>query len=62
MILVPMYCLMCKHVGDPIDEGKKLACRAYPKGIPKGIMVGDIEHLQVEKDQEGKYIFDPIRR
>lgn len=59
MILSPMYCLQCRHVGELLDGGKKLVCRAYPGGIPERIMTGDVEHLQIEKDQVGEFIFDP---
>ena len=42
------FCNQCAHVRD---DG--LTCRAFPKGIPLGVLRGDFDHRQPYDDGEG---------
>jgi len=46
-------CIICKHYLG------KLRCKAFPKVIPKEIVLGKKEHNKVLDGQRDKYIFEP---
>ena len=47
-----VQCLACKHLGKP------LTCRAFPKGIPKKILDGKIDHSKPIPDQGNDIVFE----
>jgi putative membrane protein len=47
-------CLNCKNIDDEV-----LTCKAFPKGIPKNILLDKIKHKQIIKGQTGEYVFEP---
>ena len=46
-------CSICKH----FFGNKK--CRAFPGGIPKNILIGQVRHINPYKDDNG-IMFEPI--
>jgi len=34
-------------------------CRAFPKGIPKKIIDGEVNHNRILAGQKGTYVFEP---
>ncbi len=49
---VRIPCIKCRHW---LDEAK---CKAFPKGIPKVILCGDVPHTTVRPDQVGGYVYE----
>lgn len=47
-----VQCLECKHLGKP------LTCKAFPKGIPKEILDGKIDHSKPILDQDNEIVFE----
>ena len=47
-------CLGCKHF-----RSRKLACPAFPNGIPSDVLEGFLPHVEILPDQKGAYIFEP---
>ena len=57
-------CVFCKHY---VNNNGKRSCSAFPDGIPKSIMMGDVAHIkplpgdngiQFEpKDEEAAHLF-----
>jgi hypothetical protein len=53
----------CKHyLGVLQPDGTEMTevnyCKAYPKGIPEDIAYGDNEHLKVQSDQVGNFVYE----
>jgi hypothetical protein len=48
-------CMDCEHLNRLNAIG--ITCKAFPKGIPKNIIVPQIEHDRVLKGQVGDYVF-----
>lgn len=42
--------------GDP-EAGERVACRAFPDGIPQNIAYGDNKHLEKVKGQTGDFVY-----
>lgn len=51
-ITMSVQCLACKHLGEP------LTCKAFPKGIPKEILDGKIDHSKPIPDQSNDIVFE----
>ena len=49
---ISVQCLACKHLGEP------LTCKAFPKGIPKKILDGKIDHTKPLPDQDNDIVFE----
>ena len=47
-------CLGCKHF-----QSRKLACPAFPNGIPSDVLEGFLPHVEVLPGQKGAYVFEP---
>lgn len=46
-------CFLCaNYMGD-------LTCMAFPKGIPEGIILGEINHNEPLPDQDNDIVFEP---
>lgn len=45
-------CFGCKHYLASIPDGEYI-CRAFPRGIPSAIMVGEADHRQPVKGDNG---------
>lgn len=43
----------CKHFFAEEQNGKKLVCTAFPKGIPHSIAYGKNDHLTSQKGDDG---------
>ena len=54
-IEVPHPCMTCKHFKGVV-RGVWL-CKAFPKGIPREILLGFATHDKVHPKQEGDYVF-----
>lgn len=50
---ISVQCLRCKHLGEP------LTCKAFPKGIPREILGGKIDHSKPLPDQKNDISFEP---
>ena len=50
-----VQCLACKHLGKP------LTCKAFPKGIPKKILNGKVDHSKPIPDQDNDIVFEERR-
>ena len=50
-------CLGCKHF-----QSRKLACPAFPDGIPSDVLEGFLPHVEVLPGQKGAYVFEPKER
>jgi len=46
-------CLGCKHF-----QSRKLACPAFPNGIPSDVLEGFLPHVEILPDQKGAYVFE----
>lgn len=48
-------CVWCRHLlpGPP-------HCRAFPNGIPHGIQLGIVDHLEPLADQDNDVTYEPI--
>jgi len=53
---ISVQCLACKHLGKP------LTCKAFPKGIPKKILDGKIDHSTPIPDQDNDIIFEERKK
>jgi len=49
---ISVQCLECEHLGEP------LTCEAFPKGIPKEILDGKIDHSKLLPGQENDIVFE----
>lgn len=49
---ISVQCLRCKHLGEP------LTCKAFPKGIPREILGGKIDHSKPLPDQKNDIVFE----
>lgn len=49
---ISVQCLGCKNLGEP------LTCKAFPKGIPKEILYGKIDHSRPIPDQGNDIVFE----
>jgi hypothetical protein len=52
--MTPYICINCKFLD------KNLKCKAFPKGIPKEILLGENDHSKPLPNQENNIIFEPI--
>ena len=58
--MTPEYCYRCKNylgadfVGDEYTD----VCKAFPKGIPKEIILLEETHEKVRPDQVGEFVFE----
>ena len=50
-INMSVQCLACKHLGKP------LTCSAFPKGIPKKILDGKVDHSTPIEGQDNDIVF-----
>jgi hypothetical protein len=58
----PYYCGVrdCVHEGYGDRKAQSLhTCRAFPKGIPWSIVVGDVKHTSVLPGQVGGFVLIP---
>jgi len=54
-IEVPHPCTQCKHF---IGVTRNIwLCRAFPRGIPREILLGFAAHDEVLPNQKGEYVF-----
>jgi len=53
---ISVQCLACKHLGKP------LTCKAFPKGIPKNILDGKVDHSEPIEDQDNDIVFEKRER
>lgn len=55
----PCTDLCTNYLGDFEEADGEIvpSCRAYPKGIPAKFVSGDEEHIKVEPDQAGDFVF-----
>lgn len=56
----------CKHfIGviqpDETELSEKVACKAFPKGIPMEIAYGDNLHKTPLSNQDNDIVFEPIK-
>ena len=56
----------CQHFIEVEKTGKqspffKFICKAFPKGIPEEIRSWNKPHTSIREDQEGEFVFTPIR-
>jgi hypothetical protein len=58
--MTPEYCYNCKnYIGaEFVDDLYTDVCKAFPKGIPKEIILLEETHETVKKDQVGDFVFD----
>lgn len=49
---ISVQCLACKHLGKP------LTCEAFPKGIPKKILDGKVNHSTPIEGQDNDIVFE----
>lgn len=49
-----LLCDICLHLNKN-SPGK---CRAFPKGIPSGIISGQLEHREIHPAQNGSAVFE----
>lgn len=56
----PPLCMFCRHYRQK-DEGGKLACRAYPDGIPQDILDNVHDH-RLPHEQDDGITFEPKNR
>jgi hypothetical protein len=47
-----IICYRCVHWTD------HSTCKAYPRHIPKLILIGDVPHDEVRPDQVGGYVYE----
>jgi hypothetical protein len=45
-------CVICKHIGDGLD------CKAFPKGIPEKILLGQDKHKKKLKNQKNDVVYE----
>ncbi len=51
------FCRFCQHLDGTID---KPTCKAFPKGIPKTLINGQIFHNKPLPGQENDLVFKPL--
>ena len=56
MIYEQPICIDCKNYN--LDKGN---CKAFPKGIPDEIYLGDNKHTKPLKEQMNDIVFEPIK-
>ena len=59
---IPQPCQHCKNLvsmGNQFDE-EGWTCKAYPSGIPYGILTNRQPHTEPTQLQEGVAVFDPV--
>ena len=57
MIYEQPICIDCKNYN--LDKGN---CKAFPKGIPDEIYLGDNDHAKPLKEQTNNIVFEPIKK
>ena len=60
---LPMPCMHCKNIISVGDQfGKEgWTCKAFPAGIPYGVLAGHTPHKEVWDAQSGDMVkFDPV--
>lgn len=60
MVMIVPRCFGCKHFSEhtvePTADTSRYTCRAYPNGIPDRWL--EDKHAVVQKDQQGKYVYE----
>jgi len=51
-MLIDFQCVDCKHL-HPWRYGKSHTCNAFPKGIPRAVMFGDVSHTAPYRGDHG---------
>jgi hypothetical protein len=46
-------CIQCRHFNLPQRGDRRPVCLAYPRGIPFGILAGEIDHRKPQPGDNG---------
>jgi len=58
---IPVYSEVCSYCVHLKDLGKKRKCKAFPKGIPMDIWMGENEHTEKHPAQKNDIVFKILR-
>lgn len=56
---LPIYSPVC-HMCLNLTDGYSKKCKAFPKGIPEEIWLGEDKHLEKYPGQENDFLFSKI--